>query len=160
MKHGAVRAVALVEAVKGSVVLLAATGLPALLHHDLGALAARLVAHMHLNPASRYPHIFLDAVAHLQHTRLLWLAAGAAAYGGLRLLEAWGLYRGRAWAEWLAALSGAIYLPFEVLELVRRPSGLGVAVLLVNLAVVAVMAGALVQRQRKLSTKTSDIVHN
>lgn len=160
MTHGAVRAVALVEALKGGVVLLAAAGLPALLHHDLGVLAARLVAHMHLNPASRYPHIFLDAVAHLQQTRLLWLAAGAGAYGGLRLLEAWGLYRGRAWAEWLAALSGAIYLPFEVLELVHRPSGLGVGVFVVNLAVVAVMAAALVQRRRRLSTKHVHIVHN
>lgn len=147
--RGAVRAIALVEAVKGLVVLLAASGLLALVHHDLNALAARLVAHAHLNPASRYPHIFLDAVSHLQQPRLLWLAAGAAGYSALRLLEAWGLYRGRAWAEWLAALSGAIYLPFEVAELLRRPGWLGAGLLLLNLAVVAVMVAALVARRRR-----------
>ncbi|MFT3718689.1 DUF2127 domain-containing protein [Pseudorhodoferax sp.] len=145
--RGAIRAIALVEACKGLVVLLAATGVLALVHHDLNALAARLVAHSHLNPASKYPHIFLDAVAHLQQPRLLWLALGAAAYSALRLLEAYGLYRQRAWAEWLAALSGGIYLPFEVAELAHRPTALGALVLVVNLAVVGVMAWALVRRR-------------
>lgn len=148
MTRGAVRTIALVEGVKGAVVLLAATGLLALVHHDLNDLAARLVAHAHLNPAARYPHIFLDAVSHLQQPRLLWLAAGAAGYSALRLLEAWGLYRQRAWAEWLAALSGAVYLPFEVAGLLRRPTWLGAGLLVVNLAVVAVMAGALAARRR------------
>lgn len=144
----AIRAIALVEAAKGIVVLLAATGLLALVHHDLNALAARLVAYTHLNPASRYPHIFLDAVAQLHQPRLLWLALGAAGYSALRLLEAYGLLRQRAWAEWLAALSGAIYVPFELAELLHKPSWLAAGVLLVNLAVVAVMAWALVQRRR------------
>jgi uncharacterized membrane protein (DUF2068 family) len=137
-----------VEALKGVVVLLAATGLLAFVHKDLNDLAARLVEHAHLNPASEYPHIFLDAVSHLQQPRLVWLAAGAAAYAAVRLIEAYGLFWERAWAEWLAAFSGGLYVPLELIELVRKPSALGVAVLAVNLAVVAVMAWALVQKRR------------
>ena len=136
------------EALKGVIVLLAATGLLAFVHKDLNDLAARLVEHAHLNPASRYPHIFLDAVSHLQQTRLLWLAAGAGAYATARLIEAYGLFRERAWAEWLAASSAGVYVPLELIELVRKPSMLGVAVLAVNLAVVAVMVWALVQKRR------------
>lgn len=147
----AVRAIACIEALKGIVVLVAATGILAVLHKDLNELAARLVAHAHLNPASRYPHIFLDAIAHLQEPRLLWLAAGAAAYSALRLVEAYGLFRERAWAEWLAALSGGLYVPFEMAELAGRPSLLGISVLAVNLAVVGVMVQALVQRRRALA---------
>lgn len=142
------RAVALVEAGKGLVVLLAGTGLLALVHRDLHALAAALVAHAHLNPAAKYPHIFLDAVARVQDLRLWWLALGALAYAALRLLEAWGLYRQRAWAEWLAALSGALYLPFELAAIARHASLLGVLLLSLNLMVVAVMAWALVRRRR------------
>lgn len=136
------------EALKGVIVLLAATGLLAFVHEDLNDLAARLVEHSHLNPASKYPHIFLDAVAHLQQPRLIGLAAGAGAYSAIRLIEAYGLFWGRAWAEWLAAFSGGLYVPLELMELFREPSALGVAVLAVNLAVVAVMAWALVQRRR------------
>ncbi len=144
----AVRLVAFVEAFKGVVVLLAATGLLALVHQDLNEWAARLVRHSHLNPASHYPHIFLDAVAHVQQARLLWLALGAAAYASVRLLEAYGLFRERPWAEWLAALSGAIYVPFEIAEVVHKPSAVGFFVLAVNLLVVTVMARALLLRRR------------
>lgn len=145
----ALRAVALVEAFKGAVVLLAASGLLALVHRDLNDLAARLVAHAHLNPAAHYPHIFLDAVSQLQQPRLLWLAAGAALYGAVRLAEAYGLWTDRAWAEWLAALSGGLYVPIEVAELLHRPTALGAAVLAVNAAVVAVMVRALLQRRQR-----------
>lgn len=146
--HRAVRAVALVEAAKGGLVLVVASGVLLFVHEDLNSLAVDLVRHLHLNPASRYPHIFLDAVADLPQPGVLWLAAGATAYALLRFVEAYGLYYTRAWAEWLAALSGAVYLPFEVIEIVRKPALLAVIILAINLGVVAVMAWALVQRHR------------
>lgn len=146
----AIRAVAFVEAFKGAVVLLAATGLLALVHKDLNDLGVCLVEYTHMNPASRYPHIFLDAVAHIDQPRLLWLAAGAGAYAAIRLVEAYGLFWQRAWAEWLAALSGGVYVPLEVAELVHRPSSLGAVVFVANVAVVAVMVWALAQRRRSL----------
>ena len=145
----AIRVVAAFEAFKGLLVLLTATGLLAMVHADLGAMAARLVRHAHLNPASKYPHIFVDAANHLQHTRLLWLALGAATYSALRLVEAYGLYRERTWAEWLAALSGAIYLPIELIELVRKQNAISVLALLVNVGVVAIMLRALYVRRRR-----------
>lgn len=144
----AIRAIALVEAAKGALVLLAATALLSLIHVDLNRVAGELVRHSHLNPAAHYPHIFLDAVAHLDEPRLLWLAAGAAGYSLLRFAEAWGLYRERAWAEWLAAASGAIYLPVEVDELMRGVTAIGAGVFAINLAIVALMARALLQRRR------------
>lgn len=143
----AIRVVAFFEAFKGAAVLLAATGLLALIHQDLGGMAASLVQHMHLNPASKYPRIFLDAVANLQHTRLLWLALGAAAYSVVRFAEAYGLYRQRPWAEWLAALSGGIYIPFEMAGVVHERTVLSAVLLIANLAVVAVMVRALIARR-------------
>ena len=148
MERRAIRVIAGIEAFKGVLVLLAAAGVLSLIHRDLHAIASALIRHAHLNPASHYPRIFLDAAADLQNGRLLWLAAGAAAYAMLRLGEAWGLYRERAWAEVLAAASGALYLPFEGVELVRHPGSLGVAVLSVNLVVVGVMVAALIARRR------------
>ncbi len=148
----------MVEAFKGLVVLLAASGLLALVHRDLNDLAGRLVSYAHLNPAAHYPHIFLDAVSQLQQPRLLWLAAGAALYAAVRLAEAYGLWTDRAWAEWLAALSGGLYVPIEIAELLHRPTGLGAAVLAVNVAVVAVMVKALLQRrQRARNVRRGDV---
>lgn len=143
----AVRAVAYLEATKGIVVLAAATGLLSLIHKNVYAFAAMLIEHAHLNPASKYPQIFLDAAANLQDARLLMLAAGAALYSLLRFVEAYGLYRERAWAEVLAALSGAVYVPFELVGLVREASWHGFALLVLNLAVVALMVRAMLRRR-------------
>ncbi len=146
--NSATRLVAFFEGLKGAVVLLAATGLLALVHRDVHALAAALVAHAHLNPAAAYPKIFLDASTQLNDARLWQLAAGAAAYAGLRCVEAYGLYKGRAWAEVLAVLSGAVYIPFEVYEIFSHPSGLALVLFALNVAVVAVMLRALYRRRR------------
>jgi uncharacterized membrane protein (DUF2068 family) len=143
----AIQAVALFEALKGLVVLLAGSGLLSLVHKDVDTLAAMLVEHLHLNPASRYPQIFLDAASRLNDARLVLLAAGAAVYALVRLVEAYGLFFERSWAEVLAAFSGALYVPFEVYEFVRRPSWHGAALFLINVSVVVIMVRALVRRR-------------
>ena len=143
----AVTLVAALEACKGVLVILASTALLSLVHKDVHALALSLVEHMHLNPAAKYPGIFLSATNALHDSRIVAIALGAAAYAALRFIEAYGLFRDRAWAEVLAAGSGAIYVPFEIVELVRQPSWLHLALLVTNLAVVGVMVYALLQRR-------------
>lgn len=143
-----VRAIALIEAVKGALVLLAGFGLLALVHRDVAALGDALVHHLHLNPARHLPRIFLDALRQVDDHRLRLLALGAAAYSALRLAEAWGLWRERAWAEWLGVLSGAIYLPFEIRTLWHHPTLLKAVTFGVNVLVVWVLARALAARRR------------
>ena len=117
---GTVRAVALFEAAKGTLVWLTGFGALSLIHHDAQQFAEQLVAHLHLNPAKHYPHIFIDVAANLTEPRLLALAAMAAMYGLVRFIEAYGLWNGRRWAEWFAAVSGVIYIPFELYDLFQR----------------------------------------
>lgn len=143
----AVKVVAIVEAFKGIVVLLASTALLSLVHKDLHALALSLVEHMHLNPAAKYPHIFLLAAGDLHNTRLVGLALGAAGYSMLRFIEAYGLLRERAWAEVLAAGSGALYVPFELVEILRQPTLLHASLLAANVLVVAIMIHSLLRRR-------------
>ena len=145
----AIRTVAVFEALKGAVVLLAASGLLSLLHKDAHLVAARFIEHMHLNPAARYPRIFLDATANLQDRRLVWLAAGAGAYAVVRFGVAYGLYVEKAWAEVLVALSAAIYVPFELARLVHRPTWHSALLLAINLVVVAFMVGLLLERRKQ-----------
>jgi uncharacterized membrane protein (DUF2068 family) len=142
-----VRAIAYLEAGKGLLVLAAATGLLSLIHRDVYEIAATLIDHAHLDPAAKYPQIFLDAASRMGDSRLMMLAAGAALYAGVRLVEAYGLYFERAWAEVLAAVSGAIYVPFELSGLAHKPSWHGVALLGLNLAIVAFMIRAMLRRR-------------
>jgi uncharacterized membrane protein (DUF2068 family) len=142
------KAVAAFEALKGLVVLAAGFGLVALVHHDAQALAEHLVSHAHLNPASRYPRIFLELAGRLDDARLWGLAALAAAYSTLRLCEAYGLWHDRAWAEWLGVLSGGVYVPLECIHILERPSVTHAIVLSGNLGVVLFLWRVLWLRRR------------
>jgi uncharacterized membrane protein (DUF2068 family) len=141
-----IRTVAAIEAAKGLVVLLAGFGLFSLLHRDVQQFAETLVRHAHLNPASHTPRVFIEYAARLNDTRLQQLAAAALAYSAVRLVEAYGLWFERMWGEGFAAASGAIYLPFELRELIHRPSLLSACLLLVNLGVVLFMVYSLRRR--------------
>ena len=131
------RAVAVFEAAKGVLVLVAGFGLLSLVHRDVQHAAETIVRHLHLNPARHYPRVFIEAAGRVSSSRLWMLAGGAFAYSLVRFVEAYGLWRLRAWAEWFAIVSGGLYLPVEVYELARRPSQVKAAILLGNLAVVA-----------------------
>lgn len=144
----AVRFVAYLEATKGIVVLAAATGLVSVIDQDVYEVVASLIEHAHFNPASQYPQIFLDAAAQLGDTRLSLLATGAVLYSMVRFIEAYGLYFERTWAELFAALSGAIYIPFELISLAKELTWHGAGLLSVNIAIVALMVRALLRRRQ------------
>lgn len=141
--------VAAIEAAKGSLVLLAGFGLLGLLHRDLHALSGEIVAHLHMDPARKYPHIFIDLMSSLNDHKL-WLMAGMALlYSTIRFVEAYGLWKQKTWAEWLALVGGCIYLPAEIYEIARKITVIHVGALVVNLVVVLLMAKVLLQKRRK-----------
>src|SRR4051812_15041552 len=126
----ALRTVAVFEAAKGLIVLLAGFGLLELVHHDVQRTAEQLVRHLHMNPAKHFPRVFLEAASHLSDMHVWTLALMAGVYSALRLLEAYGLWKNQPWAEWLAVVSGAIYIPFEVRGLLHRFDWLKLSLLL------------------------------
>jgi uncharacterized membrane protein (DUF2068 family) len=146
--RSAMRAVALMEAVKGFIVLGAGFGLLSLLHRDVARIAVSLVTRLHIDPDEHYAGVFLDAAYHVTNKRLLAFAALAALYSALRLGEGYGLWFERRWAEWLGAFSGAIYIPVEVYELWHRPSPIKAGTLLLNTLVVGYLVWVLWSRRR------------
>jgi uncharacterized membrane protein (DUF2068 family) len=82
------------------------------------------------------------------------VATLAAAYGLVRFVEAYGLWRGRRWAEWFAAVSGGIYIPFELYELFKGVTGLSLGALVVNVFIVGLMINTLLRAHRAHRVET------
>jgi uncharacterized membrane protein (DUF2068 family) len=146
--EAALRAIATYEASKGLAALAAALGLLALLHRDLHHLALEWIGHFHLNPTSPYPAEFLAAVDATQSTPTATLLALAGLYIAARFIEAFGLWHARAWGEWFGALSGGIYVPFELRHVARHPSWQAALVLVFNLCLVAYLVFRIRRRRR------------
>ncbi|HYL89507.1 MAG TPA: DUF2127 domain-containing protein [Burkholderiales bacterium] len=141
------RAVALFEALKGSIVLAAGFGLAHAIQGDVGELAEHLVHRLHLNAAKRFPRIFIDLANNLSDRQLWALAALALAYAIFRFAEAYGLWFERRWGEWIAALSGGIYVPVEIYELTRGFSTVKFTALMLNALIVTYMCYLLLRRR-------------
>jgi uncharacterized membrane protein (DUF2068 family) len=134
------RAVASFELAKGLIVLLAGCSVLFLVHKDTGDVADTFLRLLHISPDHHFAQVFLAWADNLTAAKLLAIAGVAAVYAILRFVEAYGLWKARAWAEWIALVSGAMYLPFEVYKLVQHVSPLHVSVLIANFAVVVFMA--------------------
>ena len=134
------RAVASVELSKGLVVLLAAFGVVFLVHRDPWDVADALLRLLHISPDAHFAHKFLNWADTLTDAKLWTVAGVALTYSVIRFVEAYGLWNARAWAEWMALISGALYLPYEIYKVAHRQSWLHIGILVVNLVVVLYMA--------------------
>lgn len=145
-----VRIVAVFEAAKAALVLLAGMGLLSLIHKDVQAVAERFVERFHMNPAHQYPRIFIEAASKVTDAKLWMMAWLALAYAVVRLVEAYGLWHNRRWAEWFALVSGGLYIPIELYEVFHHVTWVRVCVVVINTAIVAYMAWELKHSKAKV----------
>lgn len=132
----ALRTVATMEFAKGVAVLVAAISLYWVDPTDvLGA----FIDFLHISPDHHIVQMLLRSADSLSNASMWSVILVACVYSALRFTEAFGLWRARPWAEWIALVSGALYIPFEVMKLAHRVSWFHVSILLINLAVVAYM---------------------
>lgn len=147
--NSALHAIALFEGVKGIAAITASIGLLSLADHDVRALAYALIGHFHLDPNAHYPRMLLNDATLLANANIRQTVLLAWAYAAIRFFESYGLWRDRAWAEWLASLSGAVYLPFELHHLVQHTTVINGMVLFGNVGVVAYMVIRLWRRKNQ-----------
>ncbi|MGA2369748.1 MAG: DUF2127 domain-containing protein [Candidatus Korobacteraceae bacterium] len=132
------RTVAFVEALKGGLALLGAWVFIRMIRRDVdfGEAAEHVLFHLHISPNHRLSQQFLHAADNVSSTSIAMIAGIAIVYAILRFIEGYGLWRQRVWAEWLAIVSGCIYLPFEIYKVVRHPNEFHWVILGINILVV------------------------
>lgn len=143
--HPGLRAIAIIELVKGLLAVLAASGLeligPAPLRHWVDT----LIAQFRLDPDHGAMGWLAGAI---NPDSVHFAAAGVGAYAVLHLAESWGLWRDRAWASWLGCIAAALYLPLDVYALLRHAGWLSATVVAINLLVVWVLGRDLLKRRQ------------
>jgi uncharacterized membrane protein (DUF2068 family) len=136
------RTIACVELIKGVVVLICAVAVIALLKRDfdLEEAAQNLLYMLQIDPEKRLSLLFVDAAGRVQDSNLMLIGAAASLYGLMRFVEGYGLWRKRVWAEWFALLSGLVYLPLEIRELLHGSTVFKWLVLVTNIVIVGYIA--------------------
>lgn len=88
-------------------------------------------------PSSGFLARILADVAHLDRSHIGWLIAVALGYAALEGVEAFYLWRGRRWAEYLTVLATGLLLPFVVSELIDKVTIPRILGLVADLAILA-----------------------
>ncbi len=135
---GRLRAAALIEWAKGVFVGIAASGLFALAPPDALRLLRASLDRFHFAGRAAAESAFVAMIGEALRERLL-IAALAAAYVLLRLVEGTGLWLGRSWARWLGIASCVAYLAIEAWHFTQAPTWLMAATIALTLALLALL---------------------
>lgn len=127
-----------------------------LLHKDVDDVLYRVASDLRFNPEGRIVNFILDRASLLNDPILKRIGFGAFCYAGIGILEAIGLYLEKAWGEYLTLIITASFLPFEVLEIMRRNTWPRVGLLVINVVVLIYLTKLVIDRQRKLRIAESE----
>jgi uncharacterized membrane protein (DUF2068 family) len=134
------RSVASIEFLKGVIGVGVAIAFLILRHKDIWDIVDNMLEFLRIDTDRHFAQVLLDFADQVTSGQLTEFAALAFTYSALRFVEAYGLWKTRVWGEWLAILSGLVYLPFEIRALFERSTPFRWAALIINLALVAYVA--------------------
>jgi len=140
-----IRLIAAERFLRGIVLFAAGIYLVTHVGSDLGRVAERAMRALELDPRRHFLRKLIDKLHHLHAGTVLITGIAAIGYGVLETVEGVGLWLDKLWAEYLTVIATSLLIPFEVYELIRKPSIWKAAGILVNLLIVAY----LVRRLRK-----------
>jgi uncharacterized membrane protein (DUF2068 family) len=142
-KHFGLRGIALFEATKGIGALIVGIWLLSLLHKDMESVALHLLHFLHrvlhLSPDGHLARSIMRGASRVTHGNLLVFAGVAFFYMIVRFVEASGLWREKEWAAGFALISGAMYMPYEIYELMHHANLIKWAIFISNVLIVAYM---------------------
>jgi uncharacterized membrane protein (DUF2068 family) len=126
---------------KATFLLLVAFGAFALVHKDVHGMAEGFVIKHGFDPAGKHIEPFLEKLGKFATpSHKAEVGAGAIVFACFILVEAWGLWRRRIWAEMLTIVATSLLVPVEVYEFCRHPGVGKVLMLIVNLLIVLYLA--------------------
>ena len=141
------RCIALVKAAKGLLALAATCGIISLRHTDLHAATDAFLLRHGVDPERHYTRLFIESVAKATNHHTGEIAAVGFAYVLIRLVEAYGLWQGKHWAEWFAVISAGLYLPLEIQHFAHQATGLNAGLICFNIVIVLYLAKLLNQHR-------------
>jgi uncharacterized membrane protein (DUF2068 family) len=133
---GALAMIGAFKLLKGLLLLSVAIGALHLLHRDIADTLAPLIAHLHIDPESRYLDRPLTALWALDDRALKRISAGTFFYAALLLIEGVGLLLRQRWAEYFTVLVTGSFVPLELYGLTRRFTVTRLLLISINVVIV------------------------
>ena len=122
--------------VKGTLLILISLKGFSLLNTDLRQVVDQLIIHFNLDVDRSVIAITLKKIGMINGQRLLMISIAVFLYGVLDLVEAYGLHKRRKWAEYLTVFATALFIPFEIYEVMEKITLIRTGALILNCMIV------------------------
>lgn len=119
-----------------------------LVHHDLGVVVLRISDILKIDPESRFVALLMSRADLIGAPQLRHFSALTFTYAAICLVEGTGLMLEKRWAEYFTVSLTVLALPWECFELAKEVTAVRVALLIINLIVLAYLVW-LLRRQRR-----------
>ena len=143
------RLIAVFKLLKAAALIAAGLAMLKLVHGDVAGHLEQWVRMLGLDPGGRLVGRALTKAANLPPHKIKDLGVVSFVYAGLFLTEGIGLWLLKRWAEWFTIFITSSLVPVECYEIYRHASVVKVAVLVINLAVLAYLVYRIRHDDRK-----------
>ncbi|NNM86834.1 MAG: DUF2127 domain-containing protein [Phycisphaerales bacterium] len=129
--------IAIFKLLKASAVATAGVTAIVFRNADLAKAFRQWVNYFRMDPNNHFINGVIHRLANVHAHQLEMLAVGSFMYAAMFMVEGFGLYFEKPWAEYLVIVNTFLLVPVEVFELIKKPSWVKVLLLAGNLAIVA-----------------------
>ncbi|MBI1820376.1 MAG: DUF2127 domain-containing protein [Nitrospirae bacterium] len=122
--------------VKGTLLILISLKGFSLINRDLHQVVDQLIAQFNLDVDRSLIAISLKKIGMINGHFLFMISIAVFLYGVLDLVEAYGLHKRRKWAEYLTVFATALFIPFEIYEVLEKITIIRTGALILNCMIV------------------------
>jgi uncharacterized membrane protein (DUF2068 family) len=131
------RLIALFKLLKALLLIGVGFGALRLIHADVWVLATSWADRLNIDPQNRHLGALLSRLVDADPRTFAAIAAGSFVYAAVLLAEGVGLWFRRRWAEYFTIIVTSSLIPLELYEVWKRVTVPRVAIIVVNVAIVA-----------------------
>ena len=149
------RGIALFKLAKAALLIILGVTALKLVNTDIASGLENWVPQIGFGPASHYVGYAILKASELTPSKIRDVGVGSFIYAGLFLTEGLGLWFLKRWAEWMTIVITSSLVPVEIWEIIRKPHWGKVAVLVINLALVAYLVWVVRRKEEVMAIEES-----
>jgi uncharacterized membrane protein (DUF2068 family) len=119
-----------------------------LVDRDIGEMFMDLVEKVHVNTENRLVQHILLQLDLIDERMLKEISLGTFLFAGVLLVEGAGLFFQKVWAEYMAVIETAIFIPFEIQGIIKHATAVRSFVIVLNIAVVFYLVYFIMRKTR------------
>jgi len=124
----------------GIIAALLSFGVISFINKDMEVFANQIVDYFDLDMDNSYIEAVITRIGMIKNGTIIGVSIGMVSYASLNLAMGYGLHMRKRWAEWLTVIATALFIPFEIYEIIQEQTLIRIGILILNCAIVYYLA--------------------